>query len=32
METLDKIAKVERDANNVPLERVWIKIYPYDEK
>ncbi len=32
METLDKIAKVERDVYNMPLERVWIKIYPYAEK
>ncbi len=32
METLDKIAKVERDVYNMPLERVWIKIYPYTEK
>jgi cyclophilin family peptidyl-prolyl cis-trans isomerase len=32
IETLDKIAKVERDVYNVPLERIWIKIYPYAEK
>ncbi|PIO49218.1 MAG: peptidylprolyl isomerase [[Chlorobium] sp. 445] len=32
METIDKIAKVERDGYNVPYERIWIKIYPLAEK
>lgn len=32
METVDKIAKVERKVNNEPYERIWIKIYPLAEK